>query len=272
LFVGFGKNWVVVKRFLFVLFLLAAFGGGYSIARMRLGLAQRAFVPNQYPALNRPFVVVIVGRNNGAFLDKTIGSVVQQRYENYRIVYVDDGSDDGSLELARDLLFESGRKMEVVTNEEARGVVANLAQVVQDCKNDEIVVVVGGEDWLAHEWVLSTLNQYYANADLWITYGQSCEYPQYTIDRVKAPGRNKPFTPLPLCSFYAGLFKQMGVGELADLEMAYMLPMLEMGEGHSTYVPEVLYVLNRKEEILPESEKAVREVAAYEPIVQWGGL
>lgn len=242
------------------------------------------FQPTVYPSVNRPFVVIVVGYNNGAFLEKTLRSIYAQNYNNYRMVYVDDASTDGSFELAQQLIYDTDRKVSFIRNQTRLGVLANVSNVIQDCLDDEIVAIVGGEDWLAHEWVLSRLNQYYANADLWVTYGRCCEYPKYTLGPKIAPARDKSFGNLRLNTFYAGLFKEIGAEDFFDgelvlssgVDMAYMIPMLEMAQGHSTFIPEIFYVANatlkENPEVLIRCEKQIKEMAAYEPISRWGSV
>ncbi|MBI5272792.1 MAG: glycosyltransferase [Chlamydiia bacterium] len=267
-----------MKRFLFFLILLAAgFSAGFSAARWnvpellatRLAFKERgegssAFTPTQYPITNLPFTILIVGRNNGAFVEKTLRSVFTQNYDPFRILYIDDASDDGSFDLVQDLVHSSVRmaQTQMVRNERSLGFLANLAGAVQGMNDDEIVVVLRGEDWFSHEWVLQKLNQYYANPDLWLTYGQYREYPSfqmglsrpYSAQAIEKGIRELPFTASHLQTFYAGLFKRI---EKADLlykgeylevasPMSYMVPMLEMAGGHSQYIPDVLYIVNRE--------------------------
>jgi glycosyltransferase involved in cell wall biosynthesis len=239
------------------------------------------FQPTLYPVANRSFVVVIIGHNNGAFVEKTLESVFSQNYLDFRIFYIDDASDDGSFEMIRDFVYESGQLMRVtmVQNEEQLGTIANLSRVAETCLDSEILVVVGGEDWLAHEWVLSRLNQYYANPDLWITFGQYREYPEYSLGFCKPlseelPVRQQPFSMSHLKTFYAGLFRLIEPSDLSlQTDLAYMVPMLEMAKGHSTFIPEILYIENRKiprkegqEAAAPIPEKALRSRKPYEPI------
>ncbi|MDE3045306.1 MAG: glycosyltransferase family 2 protein [Verrucomicrobiota bacterium] len=268
-----------------VLFLAVSFAGGFYAGKEKKKRVEKrekpkevaaAFQPSAYPLKNHSFVMVVIGFDNGASVEKTLQSIFSQNYDSYRLIYIDDASDDGSFELAKDLLYESGQMMRVtlVQNERKRGTLANLVRAVRACQDEEIVVVVGGEDWLAHEWVLSRLNQYYANSDLWMTYGQYREYPQYTLGLSKPMGkgelRQKPFTAAHLKTFYAALFKQIPEKELRDgekffsasAELAYMFPLLEMAEGHSTFVPDVLYIGNRSvkedREMAGRAEKIIR--------------
>lgn len=281
-----------MKTFLAILLLLGfGFGGAFyagkeakkrEIAGTKPSLAPvSAFQPTLYPLQNRSFVVIVIGCNNGASVEKTLQSIFSQNYENYRVIYIDDASDDGSFELSRERMYDSNQMMRVTLakNEHRLGMLANLFRAVQSCQDTEIAVVLGGEDWLAHEWVLARLNQYYANSELWMTYGQYREYPQYSLGFSKpmAAGnlRQEPFSASHLKSFYAGLFKKIPRHELmeegqffsAASELAFMLPLLEMAEGHSAFVPEVLYIVSRitKEdrEIAARCEKAIRAKPAH---------
>lgn len=276
-----------MKQFVLSLLLMgAAFVGAYYVGQthLRNTAPPVCFTPSSYPEINRPFVVVVIGYNNGAYVEKTLASIESQNYSNFRIVYIDDASTDGTCDLVKQLIYNTDKSISFIQNQERIGVLSNLSQVVRDSLDDEIITVVGGEDWLAHEWVLSRLNQYYANPDLWITYGPSCEYPEYTVRSQKTPSRENDFEAVRLSSFYAGLFKEIGIERLfegepitdASIDMAYMIPMLEMAEGHASFIPEVLYVSNqlvgKKEdsEGLSRCEKIIREMAAYEPLSKWG--
>ena len=161
------------------LFLLGVvFSGAFYLGKIKQEAKEPIrtplFQPALHPIANCTFAVVIIGYNNGAFVEKTLRSVFSQNYLDFRIFYVDDASDDGSFELARDLIYESGQmlRVELMQNKERVGIAANLLRVVEQCADQEIIVVINGEDWLAHKWVLSRLNQYYANPDLWLTFGQ----------------------------------------------------------------------------------------------------
>lgn len=275
------------KLLIGLFFIGAAFGGSHYFGKMQALQKEPSvsFRPTEYPAVTRPFVLVVVGYNNGAYLEKTLESIYSQNYSNYRLVYIDDASTDGSFDLAKDLIYDTDKKVTFIQNEQRLGVLSNLSRVVNESSDEEIVAVVGGEDWLAHEWVLSRLNQYYANSDLWVTYGQACEYPSYAMSARATPARDKPFEKVRLNTFYAGLFKEIGLdgffeGESivsASVDMAYMIPMLEMADGHSTFIPEVFYVSNslsssrENPEVIVRCETMIREMAAYEPLSRFGG-
>lgn len=280
-----------VVLFLFVLGLV--FAGSFTAARMvekksqdpeKFALEAR-FKPVEFALKNRPFTVVIVGVNNGASVAKTLASVFSQNYENYRVVYIDDASDDGSFDLARDLIYDSGHVIQVnlVHNEARLGNLANIFRAVQTCQDDEIVVVLQGEDWLAHEWVLQRLNAYYADPDLWLTYGQYRDFPTYQLGichEMDQRFRSQPLTASHLKTFYAGLFKKIREADFiysgkflpVCAELAYMIPMLEMAKDHFHFIPEILYISNRQatyredRELQMRCEKFIRALDPYPPL------
>lgn len=279
---------------LFLIAAFALFAGSFAATRAyekkkgekEIFVRGTPFSPAAYPVENRPFTLIIVGYNNGATIEKTLSSVFSQNYENYRLIYIDDASDNGSFDLARDLLYESDRLTQttLVRNEERLGVLANIFRAVQTCQDDEVVIVLQGEDWLAHEWVLQRLNAYYADPDLWLSFGQTIDFPTYQLtvyqDVKDQKFRVQPSVGAHLKTFYAGLFKKIRESDFiysgsflpACAEMAYMTPMLEMGKDHFHFIPEVLSVNNRnavykeERELQIRCEKFIRSLDPYPPL------
>jgi glycosyltransferase involved in cell wall biosynthesis len=237
-----------MHRILFFLFILCAgFLGGAAFARKDFLLSywkgshtveketlENGFHPSPYPLQNHPFVILVVGRNHGATIEKTLTSLFSQKYENFRIHYVDDGSDDGSLELARALLYDMKYLIPTTLthNEKSLGAPACLFAAVQECLDEEIIVIVEPHDWLSHEWVLEKLNQYYANPDLWLTYGQCRKYPTFEL--------KDPMNPFPLPTFYASLFKKLQKKDCTS----YMPSLLDMAKDHVQHLSDILYIAN----------------------------
>lgn len=243
--------------------------------------------PTGFALKNLPFTLVIVGENNGATVAKTLASVFSQNYENYHVLYIDDASDDGSFDLARDLIYDSGLlgQVTLARNEKRLGVLANLVRAVQSFPDEEIVVVLHGEDWLAHEWVLQRLNAYYADPDVWLTYGQYRDFPTYQMGTCRAftepTFRSQPNALSHLNTFYAALFKKVRESDFilagkflsACSDMAYMTPMLEMGQSHSKFIAEILYINNQQaghkedREVQMRCEQFIRALDPYPPLL-----
>ena len=279
---------------LFLFSLLICFAGGYFLPRfyphndkeLPQPIAEGRFLPAPYPIQNHPFALVIIGRNNGASVEKTLESAFSQKYENMRFLYIDDASDDGSFELARDLIYDSGRLGEttLVRNEQQLGHAANLYRAAQSCADGEIIVVLDGDDRLAHEWVLQRLNQYYADPDLWLAYSEYREFPTFRIGQSRLVGEKDSFRGIPnrpyhLKSFYAALFKKIREQDLvyqgqffpASAELAYMVPLLEMAKDHLQFIPEVLYlstgVAKEDRELKARCESHIRSLTPYDPVL-----
>src|ERR1700689_5186668 len=113
-------------------------------------------------AEERPLVVVIPSYNNQKWCDKNVRSVLNQKYSNFRVVYIDDCSTDNTANvwrmLKRKLDINSG--LVLISNEKRCGALANIYKAVHTyCADNEIVCTVDGDDWLKDDQVLATINQ-----------------------------------------------------------------------------------------------------------------
>lgn len=225
---------------------------------------QALVVDESHPVLeDKQFAILIMSYNNRKFCEKNLQSVLDQDYQNYRVVYVDDCSTDDTYKKVQ--TFVKKHKLEerftLISNAKNRGAVANFYSTVHSCKDEEIAVLLDGDDWFAHPYVLSKLNKYYANPDVWLTYGQYLLYPSYRkeLEQTINPKicsergiRNHSWVTSHLKTFYAGLFKRIDLkdfiydGEYFPMasDLAFMFPMIEMADGHAYHVPEVMYIYN----------------------------
>lgn len=275
----------------FILFLSLAFlvfAASFTAARLLERKAKNSlsipaktlFAPASHVLKNHPFTFVIAAFNNGGNVEKTLASVFSQNYDNFRLIYIDDASNDGSFEVARDAIYASDHLAHVtlVRNEERLGFLANLFRAVQECPNEEIIVALPGEDWLAHEWVLERLNAYYADPNLWLAIGQAIDFPTFQLPPSPDLRSRGAFSFGPhLKTFYASLFKQIKEADFiyagtflpAAEELAYMTPMLEMGKDHVHFISEVLCINNREKahkedrELIMRCEKFIRSLDPY---------
>lgn len=211
-----------------------------------------------------PFVVIIPSYNNIKWYKKNIQSVLDQKYSNYRVIYIDDSSKDGTYEAVKQYLEDNDvdNRVTLIHNEKNNGALSNLYSSIHSCEDNEIIVTLDGDDWLAHEFVLTRLNDYYYDKNVWLTYGQYLDYPSLEwgmclpIDGhiVKKYGiRKHPWVASHLRTFYAGLFKKIKIedffykNKFMDMswDYAFMMPMLEMAGKHAYFVKDVLYMYNR---------------------------
>lgn len=249
-------------------------------------------------AEEKHFCVIIPSYNNQAFVEKNLQSVFSQNYDHFRVIYVDDHSSDATFEKAKQLvqqLHQEGRTT-LIQNSSNLGGLANIYKAVHSCSDDEIAVLVDGDDFLAHENVLKILNETYANPEVWLTYGSYLDYPSYKSNATfskpiphritdKNSYRTYEFCSSHLRTFYASLFKQIKIEDLfyrgkffpMGWDLAFMLPMLEMSGPHARHISDVLYLYNRNNPLSDhntniafqqECANAVRDRHSYDRLSQ----
>ncbi len=220
----------------------------------------------------KKIVVIIPSFNNRDWYQKNLDAVFSQEYENYRLIYIDDCSSDGTGDLVARYIKERGveDRITLIRNKTRKRALANLYYAIHRCDDDEIVLTYDGDDWLAHNRVFSLINDIYTeNSDVWITYGQfknwpikkigySYEIPSDIVE--KKLYRKSLWSPGQLRTFYAWLFKQIKLVDLvfdktqslqfqgyyfpANYDLAIYYPMMEMAGKHYKFVSEVIYVHN----------------------------
>jgi len=216
----------------------------------------------------RSIVVVIPSYNNARWYKQNLDSIFVQDYSNYKIIYTDDCSRDNTHELVKRYVEERGfqDKVVLIGNQVRKGALENQYNMTYMCKDDDIVLFLDADDWLAHHGVFKLLNSIYADSNIWMTYGQFQIFPsgekgwcyQYSREIIEQNGFRKAHqAPSHLRTFYAGLFKQI---KLKDLyyqgrffqmtgDRAVMFPLIEMARYHVKFIPEVLYIYNMSNEI-----------------------
>ena len=106
------------------------------------------------------FKVFIPFYNVEKWIKKTIRSVKRQNYKNFECILIDDMSTDNSVEIAQQEI-ENDNRFRLIKNTEKKFVLKNLCDAIEDFApaEEDIIVVVDGDDWLADDTVLEKLNQ-----------------------------------------------------------------------------------------------------------------
>ena len=211
----------------------------------------------------RPLVVVIPSYHNAEWYQRNLDSVFMQQYQNYRVIYIDDCSPDGTGNLVEKYVKdqEQENRVTIIHNTKRRGALANHYRAIHMCENHEIVLCLDGDDWLKHKHVFERVNYAYKDPNVWLTYGQYEIYPTSELGHCrKLPEsiishhayRECMWVTSALRTFYAGLFKQIKLQDLlldgnffqASGDLAFMYPMLEMANGKFRFIDDILYVYN----------------------------
>jgi len=239
-----------------------------KLIKLIIVLALCFFAYKTFAAEEKKFVIVITSFNNREWLIKNLETVFSQEYSNYRVIYVDDCSADGTAELVECYIKACGQehRCTLIKNRTRKRALANLYTALLLCEPDEIVFNYDGDDWLADNTIFSFINNIYQDPNVWITYGQFINWPtgelgyckEVTPDIVeKQLYRQKWWKPGQLRTFYAWLFHQIKLKDLifegpyfegqffpTNADLAIYYPMMEMAGAHYKFIPEVIYIRN----------------------------
>jgi len=228
----------------------------------------------------RSIVVVIPSYNNKDYYERNLGMLFSQKYDNYKVIYIDDASPDGTGDLVEAYVREQGQeeRFTLVRNEVNQNEVANAYHAVHSCDDDDIIFLYHGDDWLAHDNVLSLINKLYSDSGVWSTHGLAQEYPSgkqmewsdpYTKTEIaENKFREARWHASLMHTYRAWLFKAIKKEDLCYDEsfmpragdVAVMFPILEMSGFHHCFISEMCYIWNRE---TPINEDKVDEEGQY---------
>ncbi len=210
------------------------------------------------------FALIIPSFNNADYYVENLDSACWQESTNpYHIYYINDCSTDDTGKLVAQYIEDNKLqdKVTLINNDINIGGGANIYNTIHKyISDDKIVVILDGDDLFPHNNVLLTLEDYYSNPDVWLTYGILKTFPEasymgeeieeyiFTENLIRQKGWCSA-----LRSFKARLYKKIKVedfyykGEFMKVtwDLAFMLPMIEMCNGtkrHCVYIDEVLYL------------------------------
>ncbi len=256
---------------------------------------------------NTRFRIVVTTYNNEAWIGRCLHSIAAQRFEDYSCVIIDDASTDGTWrEIERFEHSQSGNRYRIVRNNTRRGKLANL-NAGFDLMNvnsspDAVLVTIDGDDWLFSHTVLEYVNDVYTQTGCLLTWGNHVHHPSGKRSNcIKLPRdvvlarafRSYPrFVTSHLKTFSArlwhairdedlrdpnGLFGPRGAYLPSAVDVAFMMPMLEMAAPRIQFVEEILYVYNRENPLSDDRlnpalqqavERYVRSLPPYESFFQ----
>lgn len=107
---------------------------------------------------NIKFSIVIPNYNKGEYIEECLNSIFNQKYQNFEIIVVDDGSTDNSLEIIKKYPVQL-----VVTDRLNAGGARNMG--LKLCSG-EYILFLDSDDYLSNDYVLEKLNKLITNEDL----------------------------------------------------------------------------------------------------------
>lgn len=231
------------------------------------------------------FSITINTFNHSEWIERCVRSCIEQDYDNFEVIVLDDISTDGTFEICEKIKEEAGERLIVLQNKEKiYSQVKNILTLTERSRPNSVVVSVDGDDWLKDNQILNKLEGVYRNGDVWMTYGRYEEYPSghapseyhaYPTNIVEMNQfREYNWLASHLRTYKRELFLlinqedfKLENGEWLDVtgDQAFMLPMLEMSGDKSRFIEEVLYVYNVANPTRDGATKVARqiEVANY---------
>ncbi|MCW3105220.1 MAG: hypothetical protein JWO09_3660 [Bacteroidetes bacterium] len=227
--------------------------------------------------------VAVLFYNPGSYLDNCISSLLQQDYDNFEIIFVDDASTDGSQER----IPTDDPRVTLIRNTENKGGAWNLHQCLLRCQPDDIFFQLDGDDWLACNDALSHVNRFFEETSCWVMYGQ-----YMFMDG--SYGLSRPFTdpndfrnmrrdwvsPVPRC-FRAGLYHRIsdqdpGYECMRDakgewyreaMDVALIYPVLDLaGLENVKFNTRTLYVYNTDNPLNVHKSRRLQEAENHSQI------
>jgi len=211
----------------------------------------------------RPIVVLTTSHNNKKWVSKNISSILNQDYSNFRVIYIDDASTDGTAKAVAKIVTRHPKKsiFHLVRNPKRIGALANIYYAIHNrCQDEEIVVSLDGDDWFYDNQVLKRIDAIYSSEEVWLTHGTMIEFPKLQLgwsipipkEIIEANAFRKYRCPSHLRTFYAWLFKKIKIEDLQyqghffamTWDQAMMFPMCEMAGERHYFMPYITYVYN----------------------------
>lgn len=241
------------------------------------------------------FTVIIPTYNNEKYCEDNLISVANQDYLYFDIVIINDCSKDKTQKILETTIekLRIQNKVKLINNKQREGAMKNWYIAIYNCPSHKVIVMVDGDDKLAHKQVLTRLSKDYNDGKTWVTYGQYKRMPCGELGLCRAFPRDiieknqfraYPWVSSHLRTGFAGLFQKIKQQDLfyknrfyaMCADYALMYPAVEMAsKGHIKYIPEILYLYNESNPIMDckvnntlqwDIAKHIRSRLCYKPL------
>jgi hypothetical protein len=222
------------------------------------------------------YKVIVPFYNVENWISKCIRSLKFQNHENFQCILVDDLSTDNTVDIIKKEIEHDDRFV-LLENTDKKFALENVSEAIQfsDAQDQDVIVILDGDDWLTNASVLSRLNEAYNDEECLLTYGSYVAYPsgipgiepsQYPEDVINNNlFREDAWRASHLKSFKYKLWQNLNLEDLKDnkgeyyryaYDQAFMLPFLEMAGERSKYLNDLLYSYNRSNPLNCDKIKA----------------
>jgi glycosyltransferase involved in cell wall biosynthesis len=236
-------------------------------------------------------VILTTTYNCESYVEKSLSTIMTQKYKDFRCFITDDMSTDNTVEKVKNFIKDDERFI-LIENEQKMYQPGNYNQVIRgdyDIKDTDICVEVDGDDWLPDSQVFDRISTLYSDENVWLANG-SFRYhdgrvgfakPHTTFEDI----RFKPFTLTHIRTWRAFLWRKIKEEDLKDGngvywnvagDLAFMFPMVEMsGPEHYRFMDEINYIYNESNPLndhkvnltrVQEVDRTIRNFNPYEKL------
>lgn len=161
---------------------------------------------NQYNSKqDKKYCFIIPFYNVEKWISYTLNSILLQTQNTYRIICIDDGSIDNTVNIIKSYNLPN---LTLIQNNKNMGQAYSRFRGIQETDNKEILIFLDGDDWLSNENVLDELDKIFVNYKLTIGGYKRHINGKISIQRNIIEDINKPVRTA-LKAGYAYLWKDM---------------------------------------------------------------
>lgn len=216
--------------------------------------------------MNGRLKIVVPSFNSVKYLPKTLHSIEMQRFSKpFDVCVIDDAS---TLPEQRTILTHFCQKngWQSIFHSTNQGALVSLVDGIQalNCQENDVIIVLDGDDWLAHDQVLTFLDQIYQDPEIYLTYGSFESHPPHCLNITYATPLPREVIELQLYrqipwifqhprTFRFHLWQRLNQEDLKDEagnyykisgDRAFFYPLLEMSGFHTHFINQILYIYN----------------------------
>ena len=261
---------------------------------------------NEYFIRHDTNFIIIVTFYNLTYneLNRCLKSIDRQKYKKYKVCIVNDCSNKNLNQLDKiENKYNNKKRYKYIKKDKNEGQISSIVEglKVLKPKNEDVIVLVDGDDELYDKYVLSYLNKIYKNNDINLTFGnyvlrtknkignkiiRPC-YKYNLIDMLNKNSfrKNLKFGPSHLKTFKYKLFKKIKEKDLkkdnkyirTSTDLTMMFPMLEMSRNKFMCIDKPLYIYtndhpnslrNKEKQDQVAMSKYVRQLKKYDDILE----
>ena len=125
--------------------------------------------------MNKIYIFVPI-YNFGLFLNICIQSIIQQSYNEWFCFLFDDGSTDNSSDICLEYIKIYPDKFKYIkldkkNNGPAYSKWYGIQEIIKVCKDEDVMIIIDGDDYLINRNALSIINQKYIDTKCLATFG-----------------------------------------------------------------------------------------------------